>query len=231
MSSYYDQKHYGGDNYGYTAGNYGYNPSYGLYPHGVTPQTCVQPPDPANVKVALQKLKCYSIVTMVLGLLAIVSGGTTLGVAGANIGFPTFNFGPLLVGILFFIGGSVGFNACRKVENAEINPKTLAVARCGLVAVFAISVTCISLAVVSGVFAIISGALCAGANIEFHSRSGNIYRKIDVKQYCLPHETANAALGILDGALCILIALWCIGGCILFCKYGRFFGIRSRNNC
>ena len=52
------------------------------------------------IKKVLEKLKRYSIISLVLGFLTIVSGATTLGFASKNIGFPVFNFGPLLVGII-----------------------------------------------------------------------------------------------------------------------------------
>ena len=56
--------------------------------------------DTAVVRVAAEKLKTVTFIASILGLLLLLTGAATLGVAGENVGFPTFNFGPLLVGIV-----------------------------------------------------------------------------------------------------------------------------------
>ncbi|XP_045174114.2 uncharacterized protein LOC123535478 [Mercenaria mercenaria] len=183
--------------------------------------------DGTVVRTAIEKLKSYSVIAMILAFLTIVSGATTLGVASKNIGFPVFNFGPLLVGILFFICGSVGFNATKKALSTDTAFKSLSYARCGIIAVFAISVATISISILSAVFAFLSGAVCAGADITFYNRNNNIRTKIDVKQFCSPNDTANAVLAFIDGGLCILTTIWCIIGTLFFCCYGKYFGIKS----
>lgn len=207
-------------------------PNYGYYQTGENQSSQVrqmtQTTDPAVFRTAVEKLRSYSLIAMVLAFLTIVLGAITLGVAAKNIGFPVFNFGPLLVGIIFFIGGAVGFNACRKAALTDSASERISYVKCGIVTVFAISVTTITLAILSAVFAFLSGAVCAGADITFYSRNNSIRKKLDVRQYCYPNDLANTVLAFVDGGLCILVTVWCIFGTIFFCYYGRHFGIKSR---
>lgn len=96
------------------------------------------------------------------------------------------------------------------------------------IVVFIACVLCVTLSTLSAAFAFLSGAVCAGADITFHSRKGNVRTKLDVKQYCLPRETENKVMGFVDGVICVLLAVWCIFGCIFFCCDGRYLGIKSR---
>ncbi|XP_060574568.1 uncharacterized protein LOC132732197 [Ruditapes philippinarum] len=219
MSKYNDSTYYSGTNVDIGLANYNTRNE---------DQQSQQHKGAVDITKILEKLKYYSVIAMVLGFLTIVSGATTLGVASKNIGFPVFNFGPLLVGIIFFICGSVGYNACTKAKSAESSSEGVSYGRCGIIAIFALCVTNISLSILSAVFAFLSGAVCAGADITFYNRNNNIRTKLDVKQFCSPHNTANTVLAFIDGGLCVTITVWCIIGTLFFCCYGRYFGIKGR---
>ncbi|KAL4225992.1 hypothetical protein ACF0H5_013979 [Mactra antiquata] len=217
----------------------GSNTNNNVYPHsgypiGNMPQMTYDRTstiDPTLVKRAVKKLRTFCLVAVCLSVLTIISGIATLAFAAENIGFPVFNFGPLLVGLVYFCGTLYGFIGCRKLDGREVTPEMLSSLKCPGITVFVVSVTCISLSAISAVFSILSGVVCAGGDVQFYSREGNIRRKLDVKQYCYPNDVANTAMGFINGGLCLMICFCCILGCVLFCCYGRLFGVKQRNNC
>ena len=56
--------------------------------------------DPRDVENAARKLSTLTMVVTILGFLLIVTGVITLVYAGENPGFPIFNIGPLLTGLI-----------------------------------------------------------------------------------------------------------------------------------
>lgn len=71
--------------------------------------------DVAGARAALETLRKFAGVGAVLGLLALVAGIMTLVWARENIGFPVFNLGPLLVGLVVGIKAPKGtFVMCNK---------------------------------------------------------------------------------------------------------------------
>lgn len=168
--------------------------------------------------LGLRKMKTLGLVTVVLSVLTVVVGIVTLVIAArGSAGWPVFNFGPVIVGILMAIAGLLAISAGRQerdlqttdVENTPGNVK------CKFIGHYVLSVTCVSFCSVAGVFAFLTAGVCSGHSEAF-------------EEYCIPDKGANIALGAVGGALCITLAILCIVACVFFCIYARSFGFKNR---
>ena len=93
---------------------------------------------------------------------------------------------------------------------------------------FVISVVCITFAILSAIVALLSGISCSGGNIQYTSTVNGVSRRIDPYKFCLPNDSANAAIAFVDIALCVLLAILTIFGMVFFCVYARYSGLRRR---
>lgn len=168
--------------------------------------------------LALQKFKKLGVANLVLSLLTIGVGVGILVVSGhGSAGWPVFNFGPLVVGIIMLITGLLALMASIKGEGCQrAEPEETPTAVKGLfIGVYILSVTCISICGVSGAFAFLSMGICISGEGELAIN-------------CYPDKDTNIALAAIGGILCALLGFSCIIGCIFFCMYARAFGFKNR---
>ena len=73
----------------------------------------------------------------------------------------------------------------------------------------------ITICLVSGVFCILSAAVCGSESERF-------------VEYCYPDKGANIALAAIGGVTSIILAVLCIISSCFFCIYARSFGFKNR---
>lgn len=168
--------------------------------------------------LGLRKMKTLGLVTVILSVLTLVVGIVTVVIAARGpAGWPVFNFGPAIVGILMIFTGFLALSAGRQepdLQNTDVEntPRNV---KCKFVAHYVLSVTCISLCSIAGVFGFLTAGICSGD-------SGSLVKN------CYPDKAANIALGVIGGLLCVILAILCIVVCVFFCIYARSFGFKNR---
>ncbi|KAL5005447.1 hypothetical protein ScPMuIL_018903 [Solemya velum] len=160
----------------------------------------------------LHLLHKLSILMMLASLTAIITGICTFAFAGPNLGWPFAWGGTLLPGLIVMVAGMIGFRSLRhSLKEGEIpeKDKVMIIWHHRLLRI-AIAISCLRL---------VYAAWCLATRIQ----AGGTPKEQNI---CLPNNTAFAILNLIFS---FILGAVSITGTYIFCRYGRSWGCKSRN--
>lgn len=166
---------------------------------------------------ALEKFKGLGLSQLVLSIVAMAVGAATLAVAAKDpMGFPVFNPGPAVAGVVTLIAAGLILLAWYQGKNHSSSADdTPCCIKCLIIGHYTVCLTFLMLCIAALAFCILSAVTC--------------FRKTTVTaKYCFPDKDINIALAIIGAVICVAIAVTCIIALVFFCRYARAFGFKSR---